>query len=84
MYKNVDKMESFGVEAPIPTGMLKALLGHLGITSAPRYRINGVPCPGWVEFKAILEIFNRSWVISRHKGPVFRASISDAVTDPAW
>jgi CRISPR/Cas system CSM-associated protein Csm4 (group 5 of RAMP superfamily) len=38
----------------------------LGITSSPRYRIKGIPCPGRVEFKAIAEIFSRSKVISRH------------------
>jgi hypothetical protein len=51
-------MESFGVEAPIPTGRLRALLGHLGITSAPRHRIKGVPHRGQVEFKAVAEIFS--------------------------
>jgi hypothetical protein len=44
LYRDADERESFGVEAPIPTGRLRALLGHLGITSAPRYRIKGVPC----------------------------------------
>jgi hypothetical protein len=45
-----------------------ALLRYLGITSAPRYRIKGVPGPGRVEFKPITEIFNGNWDISRHKG----------------
>jgi hypothetical protein len=63
---------------------LRALLEHLGITTAPRYRIKEVPCPGWVEFKAIVEIFFRSRVLYRHKGPAFRASHSDAVADVAW
>jgi hypothetical protein len=84
MYRDADKIESFRVEAPIPTGRLKPLLGHLGITFAPRYRIKGVPHPGRVEFKAIAEIFNGNWVISRNKGPAFRASISDSGTDVAW
>jgi hypothetical protein len=35
LYRDADERESFGVEAPIPTGRLRALLGHLGITSAP-------------------------------------------------
>jgi hypothetical protein len=34
-----------------------------------------------VEFKAIVEIFFRSRVLCRHKGPVFRTSRSDAVAD---
>jgi hypothetical protein len=64
--------------------MLCALLGHLGITSAPRYRIKGVPRPGQVEFKAVAEIFSEPRVLDRHQGPAFRASISDAVADAAW
>jgi hypothetical protein len=37
-----------------------------------------------VEFKAIVEIFFRSRVLCRHKGPAFRASHSDVVADAAW
>jgi hypothetical protein len=84
MYRDVDEVESFGAEAPIPTGRLQALLEHLGITTAPRYRIKKVPCPGRVEFKVIAEIFLGSRVVYRHKGLAFRASRSDAVTDAAW
>jgi hypothetical protein len=57
MYRDVDEVESFGIEAPILTGRLRALLEHLGITIAPRYRIKEVPRLGRVEFKAIAEIF---------------------------
>jgi hypothetical protein len=53
-------VESFGAEAPVLAGRLRALLEHLGITTAPRYRIKEVPCSGRVEFKAIAEIFFRS------------------------
>jgi hypothetical protein len=60
------KRESFGAKALVPTDKLHALLGHLGITSAPRYRIKGVPYPGRVEFKAILEIFSGPRVLYRH------------------
>jgi hypothetical protein len=49
------EVESFGVEAPVPTGSLRSLLEHLGITTTPRYRIQEVPHPGWVEFKAIAD-----------------------------
>jgi hypothetical protein len=56
----------------------------LGITSAPRYRVKGVPCPGRVEFKAVVEIFSGPRVLHRHQGPAFRASISDAMADAAW
>jgi hypothetical protein len=84
LYKDADERESFSAEAPIPTGRLRALLGHLGITSTPRYRIKGVPRLGWLEFKAVAEIFSRPRVLCRHQGPAFRASISDAVADAAW
>jgi hypothetical protein len=81
LYRDADKRESFGAEAPIPTSRLHALLGHLGITSAPRYRIKGVPRPGRVEFKAVAEIFSGPRVLCRHQGPAFRASIRDVVVD---
>jgi hypothetical protein len=84
LYIYADERESFGAEASIPTGRLRALLGHLGITSAPRYRIKGVPRLGQVEFKTVIEIFSGPRVLCRHQGPAFRASISDAVVDAAW
>jgi hypothetical protein len=46
MYQDADEVESFRAESPILTGRLRALLEHLGITTAPRYRIKEVPCPG--------------------------------------
>jgi hypothetical protein len=60
------------------------LLEHLGITTAPRYRIKEVPRSGRVEFKAIAEIFFRSRILCRHKGPAFRTLRGDAVADAAW
>jgi hypothetical protein len=84
MYRDADEVESFGVEALVLIGRLRALLEHLGITTAPRYRIKEVPCPGRVEFKAITDIFFGSRVLCRHKGPAFRTSHSDAVADAAW
>jgi hypothetical protein len=68
VYRDAEEMESFGTEAPVPTGNLQALLGQLGITFTPRYRIKGVPRLGWVEFKAIIEIFSGSRVLYRHQG----------------
>jgi hypothetical protein len=53
MYRHADEVESFRAEAPILTGRLWALLEHLGITTAPRYRIKEVSRPGQVEFKAV-------------------------------
>jgi hypothetical protein len=84
MYRDADEVESFGAESPVLTGRLRALLEHLGITTAPRYRIKEVPHSGRVEFKAIGEIFFGSRVLYRHKGPAFRTSRSDVVADAAW
>jgi hypothetical protein len=84
MYRDADEVESFGAESPILGGRLRALLEHLGITTAPWYRIKEVPHPGRVEFKAITEIFFRSRILCRHKGPAFRTSRSNAITDVAW
>jgi hypothetical protein len=84
MYRDTDEVESFGVEAPVPTTRLQALLAHLGITTAPRYGIKEVLRPGHVEFKAVIEIFSGSRVLFRHQGLAFRASHSDVVADAAW
>jgi DNA-binding transcriptional LysR family regulator len=83
LYRDADKRESFSAEASIPTGRLRALLGHLGITSAPRYLIKRVPRPGWVEFKVVAEIFSGPRVLYRHRRLAFRASIIDAAADAA-
>jgi hypothetical protein len=39
MYRDADEVESFGAESLILAGRLRALLEHLGVTTAPRYRI---------------------------------------------
>jgi hypothetical protein len=84
MYRDADEVESLRAESPILAGRLWALLEHLGITTAPRYRIKEVPCTGRVEFKAIAEIFFGSRILCRHKGLAFRTSRSNAVADAAW
>jgi hypothetical protein len=84
MYRDADEVESFGAESLILAGRLRALLEHLGITTAPWYRVKEVLRSGRVEFKAITEIFFRSRILCRHKGPAFRTSRSDAVADAAW
>jgi hypothetical protein len=84
MYRDADEVESFGAESPVIAGRLWALLEHLVITTAPRYRIKEILRSGRVEFKAIAEIFFGSRVLCRHKGPAFRISRSDAVADAAW
>jgi hypothetical protein len=84
LYRDADEVESFGAESLILADRLQALLEHLGITTAPRYRIKEVPRSGRVEFMAIAEIFFGSRILCRHKGPAFRTSRSDAVADAAW
>jgi hypothetical protein len=63
MYRDADEVESFGAESPILASRLRALLEHLGITTAPQYRIKEVPCLGRVEVKAIAEIFFGSRIL---------------------
>jgi hypothetical protein len=46
MYRDADEVESVGAESLILAGRLQALLEHLGITTAPRYRIKEVPHSG--------------------------------------
>jgi hypothetical protein len=84
LYRDADEVESFRVESPILAGRLRALLEHLGVTTTPQYRIKEVPHSGWVEFKAIVEIFFGSRILCRHKGPAFRTSRGDAVAAAAW
>jgi hypothetical protein len=84
MYRDADEVESFGVEAPVLADRLRALLEHLGISTAPMFMIKEVSCSGWIEFKAVVEIFFRPRVLCRHKGPALRTSRSDAVADAAW
>jgi hypothetical protein len=84
LYRDADEVESFRAESPILADRLRALLEHLGITTAPRYRIKEVPRSGRVEFKAIAEIFFGSRILCRHKGPAFRTSRGDDVVDAAW
>jgi hypothetical protein len=48
-YRDAYEVESFGVEALVLAGRLRALLEHLGITTAPRYGIKKVLRSGRVE-----------------------------------
>jgi hypothetical protein len=63
LYRDPDEVESFRAKSPILAGRLRALLEHLGITTAPRYRIKEVLRSGRVEFKAIAEIFFGSRIL---------------------
>jgi hypothetical protein len=73
MYHNTDEFQSFRNEALIPTNRIQALLGCVGITVAPMFRIKRVLRSGWENFWAIMEIFQGSNVVSRHTRPAFRA-----------
>jgi hypothetical protein len=46
MYRDADEVESFGAESPVIADRLRALLEHLGFTTAPQYRIKEVPRSG--------------------------------------
>jgi hypothetical protein len=46
MYRDANEVESFRAESPILADRLRALLEHLGITTAPRYRVKEVPRSG--------------------------------------
>jgi hypothetical protein len=84
MFSNADEIKTAGNEAPIPTGRLRDLLNHLNITTHPEFRIKSVSRPRWEEYKAIIEIFSGPNVLSRRKGPAFRATYQDAVANAAW
>jgi hypothetical protein len=66
MYLDANERESYGVKATVLIGRLQDLLVHMGITTAPKYRIKGLPRPGRVDYCTIAEIFSGSRVISRH------------------
>jgi hypothetical protein len=83
MFHDTNDIKTAGNEALIPTGRLRDLLSHLNITTHPEFRIKRVPCHGWEEYKEIVEIFSGPNVLSRHKGPAFRATYQDAVANAA-
>jgi hypothetical protein len=83
-FHDADEIKTARNEAPIPTGRLRELLNHLNITTHPEFRIKRVPRPGREEYTAIMEIFSGPNVLSRHKGPAFKATYQDAVVDAAW
>jgi hypothetical protein len=84
IFHDVDKIKTFGEEAPIPTGRLRDLLQHINITTPPEFRIKTIPRPGREEYKAIVEIISGPNVLSRQKGPAFRTTYPDAVADATW
>jgi hypothetical protein len=83
-FRNADEIKTAENEALIPTVGLRDLLNHLNITTPLEFKIKRAPRPGWEEYKAIMEIFSGPNVLSRHKGPSFRATYQNAVADAAW
>jgi hypothetical protein len=63
-FHDVDKIKTFGNEAPIPTGRLRDLLNHINITTPPEFRIKRILHPGREEYKAIMEIISGPNVLS--------------------
>jgi hypothetical protein len=83
-YHDADKIKTTENEAPIPIDRLRDLLNRLNITTPLEFRIKRVPHPGREEYKTIVEIFSRPNVLSRHKGPAFRATYQDVVAHTSW
>jgi hypothetical protein len=84
MYRDADEIRTFGNEALVPTGRLNDLLNRIDTTTPLEFRIKRVSFPGREEYKAIVEILSGPNVLSRHKGPAFRATYQDAVADAVW
>jgi hypothetical protein len=84
IFHDADEIKTFADEAPIPTGRLRDLLNHINITTPPEFRIKRISCPGWEEYKAIVEIISGPNVLSQHKGLAFRTTYPNAVADAAW
>jgi hypothetical protein len=63
MYCDTDELKTFGNEALISIDQLQDLLGHIGITTALKFRLKRVLHRGREEFRAVVEIFNRPNVI---------------------
>jgi hypothetical protein len=84
IFHDADEIKTFGDEAPIPTGRLRDLWNHINVTTPQEFRIKRIPRPCREEYKAIVEIISGPNVLSRHKGPAFRTTYSDAVADAAW
>jgi hypothetical protein len=83
-FHDVDEIKTFGDEASIPIGRLRDLLNRINITTLPEYIIKKVSRPGREEYKAIMEIISGPNVLSYHKGPAFRTTYQDTVTNVAW
>jgi hypothetical protein len=81
LYQDAAEFESFRTEASISNGRLQALLGHLAITTAPKYQIKRLSHRGRLEFRDIMEIFHGSKVVSSHMGPAHQASNNNIVAN---
>jgi hypothetical protein len=63
-FHDANKINTFGDEAPIPTGRLRDLLNHINITTLPEFIIKRILRPGREEYKAIMEIISGPNVLS--------------------
>jgi hypothetical protein len=84
MYRDTDEIKTFGNKALNPTGRLQDLVGHIGITIAPKFRIKRILHAGWEEYRAVVEVFNGPNVINMHMGPPFTMTYNDVVAYAAW
>jgi hypothetical protein len=84
VYHDANEIKTVGNEAPIPTSRLRDLQNRIDIITPPEFRIKRVPRSGREEYKAIVEILSGPNVLSRHKGPAFRATYQDVVAHATW
>jgi hypothetical protein len=64
MFHDADEIQTFGNEAPTPTGRLRDLLNRINITTSPEFGIKRILRPGQEEYKAIVEILSGPNVLS--------------------
>jgi hypothetical protein len=83
-FHDANEIKTARNEALISTSRLRDLLNYLNFTTHPEIRIKRVLRPGWEEYKAIMEIFSKPNMLSRHKGLAFGSTYQDAVADTAW
>jgi hypothetical protein len=83
-YHDASEFRSYGEESPTIISQLHSLLFHLSITEASEFKIKRIPRPRREEFCATLEIYNETRVVRKHKGPAFRSTCAEAISDAAW
>jgi hypothetical protein len=84
VYHDAFEFRSYGDESPTIVSQLCSLLFHLNIIDALKFKIKRIPQPGRQEFRATVEIYNGSQMVRKHKGPAFRSTCAEAISDAAW